>query len=205
MPARSTGAGGARRRLDPVARREQLIALGLELMRRHPIDHLFLDRVIAAAGISKGLLFHYFPTKRDFQAAVVEAATEQLLASIGGDPALDPDVRLRQGLDAYVAWIEHNEAGYLAFARGAGSDPALLGQFESTRDAVVTLIVDGLAGAGVAVDSAILRLAARGWIASVEETTFLWLRDRPCTRDELIALLLRQADTVPAASPAPGS
>jgi AcrR family transcriptional regulator len=204
VPSRTGASSGTRRRLDPVARREQLVALGLELMRAHPIDHQFLDRVIAAAGISKGLLFHYFPTKRDFQIALVEAATARLLASIAGDPGPDPDARLRHGLDAYIGWIEHNEAGYLAFARGAGSDPALLDLFESTRDSVVALLVDGLVGAGAAVDSPKLRLAARGWIASVEETTFLWLRDRPCSRDELLELLFRQAAAVPATSPPTG-
>jgi AcrR family transcriptional regulator len=204
MPPGTGVPRGPRRRLDPVARREQLVALGLELLRDHPIDHQFLDRVIVAAGISKGLLFHYFPTKRDFQAAVVEAATAQLLDSISGDPHRDPDTRLRQGIAAYVAWIEQNEAGYLAFARGAGSDPALLDLFESTRDTVVALLVDGLVGAGVAADAPTLRLAARGWIASVEETTFLWLRDRPCSREELLALLFRQAAAIPATSPPAG-
>lgn len=190
----ATGTVPPRRRLDPAARRQQLVALGLELIKERPFDQVLIDEVIAAAGISKGLLFHYFASKRDFQLAVVRAASAELLAAIRTDPALDVLGQLRAGLDAYVRWIEENAAGYTAIARGAGSDDALLAVFEETRDAIVSVIVGRIVASGLAPgETPILRLAARGWIASVEESTFLWLRDRPCTRDQLLELLTRAA------------
>jgi AcrR family transcriptional regulator len=178
-----------RRRLDPEERRAQLVALGLELMRDRPFDQVLVDEVIAAAGISKGLLFHYFSSKRDFQVAVVRAAAGELLAALEPDESLDVLTQLREGIGAYIGYIEQNPASYIAIVRGAGSDDALLEVFEETRDAVVELI----AGKVVTDPSPLLRLAIRGWIASVEEATFLWLRDQPCERDALIDLLYRSA------------
>jgi AcrR family transcriptional regulator len=183
-----------RRRLGAEERREQLIALGVELVKQRPFDQTLVDEVIDSAGISKGLLFHYFPSKRAYQLAVMEAATSELVGLLEPDEQLPVLGQLSRGLDAYVAYIEQNPAGYLAIVRGAGSDDDLLALFEQTRDAIVDIVVGGLVRTGLATEEdPLLRLAARAWTASVEESTFLWLRDRPCTREMLLELLTRSA------------
>jgi AcrR family transcriptional regulator len=184
----------ARRRLGAEERRQQLIGLGLERIKQRPFDQTLVDEVIDAAGISKGLLFHYFSSKQAFQLAVMEAATSELVALLEPDEELPVLGQLSRGLDAYVAYIEQNQAGYLAIVRGAGSDEELLAVFERTRDAIVDIVVGGLVRTGLATEEdPLLRLAARAWTASVEESTFLWLRDRPCTREQLLELLTRSA------------
>jgi AcrR family transcriptional regulator len=182
----------ARRRLDPDARRAQLVQLGLQLIKQRPFDQVLIDEVIAAAGISKGLLFHYFPTKRDYQVAVIQAAADDLLATLRPDPELPVLEQLRHGIDAYVGYIEQQPASYTAIVRGAGSDDALLAVFEDTRDAIGELIIQGVTPD----PTPLLRLGVRGWIASVEESTILWLRDRPCSRETLIELCFRAALTL---------
>ena len=163
--------------------------LGLDRIKERPFDQVLVDDVIRAAGISKGLLFHYFPTKRDYQVAVIQAAAAELLATLQPDPDLPVLEQLRQGIDAYIGYIEQQPASYTAIVRGAGSDHALLAVFEDTRDAIVDLIIDQV----TATPTPLLRLAVRGWIASVEETTILWLRDYPCERDLLLELFFRAA------------
>lgn len=191
----------ARRRLSPAARREQLVALGLERLKRGPFDQALVDEVISAAGISKGLLFHYFPTVRAYQLALVEAATAELVTVLTPDPDLDVLDQLGRGLDAWVRYIEDHQEGYVAMVRGAGADEALLALFERTRDEIVAIVVDGMVRAGLAAeDSPLLRLAARGYTASVEETTLLWLRDRPCSRARLMELLQASALQLAAAA-----
>jgi AcrR family transcriptional regulator len=177
------------RRLDPDARRAQLVQLGLELIKARPFDQVLIDEVIAAAGISKGLLFHYFPTKRDFQVSVIRAAAADLLARLAPDPALPPLEQLRAGIGAYIGYIEQQPASYTAIVRGAGSDEALLTVFEDTRDAIVELIATGV----TLEPTPLLRLAVRGWIAGVEEAAILWLRDKPCGRDTLVELQFQAA------------
>ena len=63
-----------RARLNEAERRAQLLALGRRLFTERPYDALSIDDIAAEAGISKGLLYHYFPSKRDFYVAVVDEA-----------------------------------------------------------------------------------------------------------------------------------
>jgi AcrR family transcriptional regulator len=174
-------------------RRDQLVGLGRELTRSLPVDRLALEQVTKAAGISKALLFHYFPTKRHFQVAIVQAAADDLLRRIDVDRSLPPLARLEAGVEAFVDFIEAEATTYLSIVRGAGSDEALLEVFESTRQGVVDLIVEGL---GVEDASPSLRVAVRGWVALIEETTLAWLPARPMSRAELVDLIMRTSAAI---------
>jgi AcrR family transcriptional regulator len=174
------------RRLGADARKGQLLEIGLDLIRSTPFDQISADLVAGVAGVSKGLVFHYFPTKRDLQVAILRAAAAQLLTRLDTDPSLPPDQRLRAGLDAFVDFIEQQPANYRAVSRSAGSDPQLLAVFEDSRTAVVGIVAAAL---GLPVTPPGLRLAIRGWIAMVEETILHWLDDRPISRDQLVDFL----------------
>ena len=67
-----------RSRLTVDERREQLVRLGVDIFSERPYDEVSIDEIAAAAGISKGLLYHYFPSKRDFYVAVVRHGAAQL-------------------------------------------------------------------------------------------------------------------------------
>ncbi len=174
-----------RQRLDAEARRTQLIDIGLELIRTRPIDQIILDEVIERAGISNGLLFHYFATKRDYQLAVVETAAAELLAAVAPDRSLDALEQLRSGVEAYLGFVEEHPLAYRSITRSAGSDEALLELVERIKDAIVDLVA-----APVDPDP-LLRLAIRAWIGGVEESAMVWVRDRPCPREVLVDLLVQ--------------
>ena len=71
-----------RERLDTAARREQLIAVGRELFQQRPYDQVSMDDVAAGAGVSKGLIFHYFDSKRDLYVEIIgRGATDLMQAS----------------------------------------------------------------------------------------------------------------------------
>ena len=63
----------ARTRLQVDIRRQQLLELGLELFAHQTYDGLSIDEIAKRAGVSKGLLYHYFPSKRAFYVAAVTA------------------------------------------------------------------------------------------------------------------------------------
>jgi AcrR family transcriptional regulator len=164
---------GSRRRLDADARRAQLIELGLRLLSREPREHVAIDRIAAEAGISRGLLFHYFPTKRHFHVAVVTAAAERLVEVVATDPALPPAERLRRGLEAYVGYVTENRDLYVSLVRGAaGADEELQAVFDRTRGRLAERMMADLGADG----GPLLRTALRGWLALVEETTLEALR-----------------------------
>jgi AcrR family transcriptional regulator len=178
-----------RTRLRPDVRKAQLVELGLEMLAGRPLDQLPIDDIAAAAGISRGLLFHYFPSKRDFGLAVVQAAARHLLEETDPDPALDALAQLHAGIDGYVRFVERNRELYIALVRGAaGNDSALARVHEETRSALADRIVAGMQlenGCPPAV-----LLTVRGWLAFAEEATVEWVRDRKkIKRSEFVRFL----------------
>ncbi len=177
-----------RTRLDRDARRAQLVQLGLRMLSTRPLDKVAIDDIAAEAGISKGLLFHYFPTKRDFHRAVAEAAARDLLRRTAPDPGLDPLAQLRASIEAFVDHVTDNRDAYIAFIRGSGGGDAGLGEVSDDARAAFTARV--LAGLGAAQATDRLRAAVRGWVGFTEEVTVDWLSRGALGRDELVALIV---------------
>ena len=116
-------------RLDTDERRQQLLALGLELFNQHSYESLSIEVIAREAGISKGLLYHYFPGKRAFYVAVVESAAQLLLeqAYAGIERArLQPDStpleRITAGVDAYLSFAETHAFSFRFVLRNAKDD-----------------------------------------------------------------------------------
>jgi AcrR family transcriptional regulator len=183
-------AAAHRSRLSTDARREQLVALGVEMFSERPFDDVSIDDIAAAAGISKGLLYHYFPSKRDFYVAVVRHSAEEMQAVTESDPALPPIARLADGLDRYLEYVATHARGFATVLRaGIGSDPEVAAIVEGVRAAIARRILDDLATdhdppPGV-------RIAIRGWVGFAEAASLEWLERGELSRDELRELLVR--------------
>jgi len=186
-------------RLNPGARREQLLDLGVRMLATRTLDELSVDVLAEEAGISRGLLFHYFKNKQDFHRAVVQRAAEELLARTKPDMSQDPTSRLQLSLASYVDYVLANHRAYIALVRGAaGGDKALLEIFERTRGVMTARITDNLDVFGVQ-DSPTVRLMARGWSALVEEAVLGWVADPRLSREELLRVLTATLPAVLAA------
>ena len=123
-----------RARLSTDARREQLVALGIDIFSERPFDEVSIDDIAAAAGISKGLLYHYFPSKRDFYVAVIRSAADEMQALTEPDPALEPRERLAAALERYLEYVETHARGYATVLR-AGSAATRRSPTSSRRSA----------------------------------------------------------------------
>lgn len=187
-PERAPGARvGNRARLEVDERRAQLVALGLEQFARRAYDEVSIEDVARAAGISKGLLYHYFPTKRDYYVATLREAAAGLLARTETPIELPPMDRLAAGLDAYLDYVEEHGPAYAALMRGGiGSDPEVAAVVEQTRLAFVDRLV---AESPIEQPTAMLRVALRGWLGMVEATSLDWYDERPVSRVLLRDLL----------------
>ncbi|WP_067573028.1 TetR/AcrR family transcriptional regulator [Nocardia acidivorans] len=189
-------AGAKRTRLSPDERRQQLITLGAQMLRERSLEDVSVSEIAEQAGISRGLLFHYFPTLGDFHLAIIAHANAELLARTTPNPELPLADMLRDSIERYVDYVEENRTPYLALLRGpASASPELVTMVNAHRLAQVQRI---LAEAPIPVqdsDMPRLTLAIRGWIAFVEETTLTWLREAPIPRAALIDLLV---DSLPA-------
>jgi AcrR family transcriptional regulator len=113
-----------RARLEVDERRAQLLAVGMQVFSTRSYDDVSIDELARAAGISKGLLYHYFPTKRDFYVATVREGASQLLDLTVAVDATTPLERLNAGMDAYLDYVDRHGTAYVALMRGGvGSDP----------------------------------------------------------------------------------
>jgi AcrR family transcriptional regulator len=181
-----------RQRLTAEDRRKQLVGIGLMMLRTQPIHELSIDAVAAEAGISRGLLFHYFPTKRDFYIAVVSAAGRRLLRVTKPDPSLPADEQLRQMLLSFVAFVTRRRDSYISFVRGAaGGDVYVVEIYAETRAGLATRVLDLLGDSGAASEPAsTVRMTVHAWLAYVEDLAIEWsgLResDRPSSAAELV-------------------
>ena len=134
----------ARVRLDVDERRSQLVQLGLEHFGERAYDDVSIDAIADAAGISKGLLYHYFPTKRAYYAAVIEEAAARLVESTETDEAAPPLERLQAGLDAYLGYVKQHAKAYATLMRsGVGVDPGIARIVDQTRALFIERLTSG--------------------------------------------------------------
>lgn len=155
------------RRMDGDARREQLLAAGLELFASTPYDAVSVDDIAAATGSSRGLLYHYFGSKRGFYIEVLEESAAELVEVLRPDPDTDPMTALATGLQRALVWIREHEAGYLAvLSGGIGTDTEVAAVVERVRDAIGDLVL-----ANIEIEDRARPLAlahVRGWVGYVE-------------------------------------
>lgn len=180
-----------RTRLSPDERRLQLITLGAKMLGDRAIEDISITEIAEEAGISRGLLFHYFPTKQEFQLAIVRHANAELLERVAPDRSLGVFDMLRDSIERYIEYVSENRNSYVSLLRGPASvTPELVPLVDQTRDAIIGII---LTEVPVPIDEAErprLTLAMRGWIAFVEEATLTWLRNATITREQLVDLLV---------------
>src|SRR6478609_4784780 len=182
-------------RMSPDVRREQLLELGVRLLATRSVDELSIDLLAEEAGISRGLLYHYFGGKQEFHTAVVRRAADELFAVTAPDGKGSPLEQLAGSLARYVDYVAENYQGYVSLLRGAaGGHEGLREIYEDSRAALTERLFEGPVAEEAAsiglTDTPTSRLLARGWAAFTEEVVLEWVRDpRGITREELLVTL----------------
>lgn len=180
-----------RTRLDPVARRAQLIELGVEMLATRTLDELSVEDIAQKAGISRGLLFHYFSSKQEFHVEVARAAAAELIARTAPDTNRPPIEALRGALAAFIDYVEENPDNYKSLVRGAASgDADMRAIFDETRSTMAGRIVAVLGEQGVPLGSR-AQLAVHGWVAFAEECVIRSLEGAVRDREGLLDLLAK--------------
>ncbi|MCV6973539.1 TetR/AcrR family transcriptional regulator [Mycobacterium bourgelatii] len=188
----------ARRRLSPEDRRAELLALGAEVFGKRPYDEVRIDEIAERAGVSRALMYHYFPDKRSFFAAVVKDEADRLYAATNTEPAPGMTMfeEIRTGVLAYMAYHQQNpEAAWAAYVGLGRSDPVLLGIDDEAKDRQMEHIMSriGEVVSGMPDTSALdaeierdLRVIIYGWIAFTFEICRQRIMD-PTTDADMLA------------------
>lgn len=179
-----------RTRLSTQQRREQLLAIGTELFATRPYDEVWIEEVAEIARVSRGLLYHYFATKRDFFAAIVRTQTDQILRITQPDPALPLTEQLTAGLDAYLDYVESHPEGYRVLHRAAVSMDEDIRQIcednlAAQRDRILATL-----GPHLEV-SEVTSVAVHGWLMFVVTVCLQWAEQPAISRTELRDLCSR--------------
>ena len=175
-----------RTRLKVEQRRGQLLELGRRLFSTRPYEEISVDEIAAAAGISKGLLYHYFPGKRDLYLACVREAMRRMQRVSAPDPTLPPAQRLEASLDGFIEHMQDHTDSFLTLLRGGDRDP----EVESILAEGRRSSVDGLARSlGLEEAGAHTRLSLVGFLGFANYTCMAWARSRKVDRAALRRML----------------
>jgi AcrR family transcriptional regulator len=166
-------------RLAVDERRRLLLERGADLFARHSYDELSMAAIAREAGVSKALLYHYFPSKQDyFEAVLAEGATE-LVSEI------DAQAPPAEQLDAFLGWVEKRGGAYAKLVRVAS--PEVRDLMDEVRALTAERILDGLPGP----TTPERRVAVSAWLWFMDGAIIDWLEHRDLDRAALRALLLR--------------
>ncbi|MFE3601004.1 TetR/AcrR family transcriptional regulator [Streptomyces sp. NPDC059096] len=174
---------GVRRRMGVEERKQQLIGVALELFGHRSPEDVSIDDIAAAAGISRPLVYHYFPGKQSLYEAALRRAADELAARFL-EPHEGPlGARLHRVMERFFGFVDEHGPGFSALMRGgpsAGSGTAAL--IDGVRQAAYEQI---LAHLGVREPPARLELTVRSWVSLAESKALLWLDGRRIPRQEL--------------------
>ncbi|HEX4421044.1 MAG TPA: TetR/AcrR family transcriptional regulator [Kofleriaceae bacterium] len=180
-------------RLDNDARRTQLLELAKHAFSDRAYDDVSIDDLAKVAKISKGLLYHYFPTKRDLYVAGLTEIADELVEAVlrVPDSLVAPLDRVRAGLDAYLDHITRHSRAFVALMRGGiGSDPEVAAVIEGVRTRLFDKFLVGSPFASLVISDARFQLAVRGWIGFVEAASIDWCANPRISRLELRELVV---------------
>ncbi|QPP10554.1 TetR/AcrR family transcriptional regulator [Streptomyces bathyalis] len=187
-------------------RRTQLIGTALGLFAHNPPEDVSLDDVAATAGVSRPLVYRYFPGGKQqlYEAALRSAADEleQCFAEAQTGPLTR---RLVRALERYLAFVDQHDAGFMALLQGGSvvQTSRTHAIVDEVRRAAADQILFHLGyQPGGQVAGPRLRMTVSTWITVVEAASLMWLDQdkqppvnelRDWLLDHFVALLMASA------------
>ena len=179
-------------RLNPGQRREQILDAANELFAERAYDEVSIEDIAGAAGVTRGLVHHYFGGRKEVYIALVERIGSQREEHLRRPVGRSARARVGDTVTRWLDWTEANRTIYLA----------TMGRGQEIADPDVRHVVTGLVASAVALlttfhadiaeDSPRLRYALECWTGLNRVATRRWLAGE-ATREathELIASTL---------------
>jgi AcrR family transcriptional regulator len=175
----------SRRRLEPDERREQILECAMRLFGEQPYSAVSTAEIAKQAGVARGLLNHYFGTKRDLYLEVVRRLTTIPRFAVDQLPDGPLDVKVTAAVDWFLDGVSRNSKAWLAATGGLDPD------VERLLAAAVEIAVDRvLAATGFSADSPVLRAMVRSYFGMVKAACREWLVRKDLTHEQVRTLLI---------------
>lgn len=174
-------------RLSTAARRAQLLSAGREVFSATPYDRVSIDDLAAAAGVSKGLLYHYFPDKRSFYVEVLRVVALDVLQVSEMSEEGSAAESIATAVDGFLTYVRENQAFYKALVRGSSAaDDGLEEVVETVRWTTVARVIERTQLQATPRSEALLY----GWVGLIEFTVMNWLVREDMEQESLKGLIL---------------
>src|SRR5689334_9989800 len=190
-----TGASQRRTYLDAEERRAQILRVAARLFSERNYEAVSTVEVAREAGIARGLVNHYFRTKRDLYVAVVRSMLEVPDDLFPPGAGADHTARLAVLSDAVDRWlrtVKANRGTWLASigAQGFGRDPEVEAALEDARRRIIDQLI-ALAWGPAAEATPQVRALMRGYEGFAQAITADWLQHGRLPRREVHQLLVQ--------------
>jgi AcrR family transcriptional regulator len=187
----SVDAGPGRRRLEPDVRRGQILACAVRLFGERPYAEVSTTDIARAAGVARGLINHYFGTKKDLYLEVIRVMLTIPDVAVQSLPAGD----LRTRVDASVSWfldvVSRHSTSWLAAvtAAGTGRDVDVERVLAEAEDTAAEYVLIAVGLADVTEHREELRGLIRAYVGLATATAKEWLNRDALTRAQVHLLL----------------
>lgn len=176
-------------RLDSDNRRAQILREARRLFHKRTYSAVSTDDIARAVGVTRGLVHHYFGTKRKLFLAVVRDSLDNvphLQLSRRGRASLQHAVD--RGVTLWLDAIEADPEMFLAVfgAEGFGRDHEMETIVSEGREQTVDAMIAAL---GISEGTGQIRAAIRSYYGLVEAATREWVERRTLDRTEVHGLL----------------
>lgn len=179
------------RRLEPDQRREQILACATELFGERPFASVSTTELAARAGVARGLINHYFGTKRALYLEVVRRMVT--IPQVAVD--LLPHGTVEERIDASVSWfldgVSRHSRTWLAAVGAESADPDVQRILAEADERAADRVLDATGLADTAPHRDELRATIRAYGGMVKAAAREWLVRGSLTRDQVHLLLSR--------------
>ena len=179
-------------RLEHDQRREQILDCARRLFSERSYDAVSTVDIAAAAGVARGLINHYFGTKRELYLEVVRS-----LLHVPSSPVPHGEggfaETIAAGVDRWLDTLERNRETWLAAVgtQGLGRDGEVAAILNDARERTCDRLIGALGPVAEGADEKLLRATIRAWGGLAETASVEWLQRARLSRDQAHSLLVR--------------
>jgi AcrR family transcriptional regulator len=197
----ATSPGPRWQRLEHDERRRQILACASRLFSERNYASVSTSEIAAEAGVARGLLHHYFGTKRELYLEVVRSMmrtpSNPVPRRLNGtrrqirEDEIEPVIA--ESVDRWLTMLERNRGTWLAAigGRGLGHDPEVEAILDDAREHAADRLIESLQTYDPAQAPAPLRASVRAYGGFAEAASLEWLQRGRLTREQTHALLVQ--------------
>src|SRR2546423_4239551 len=153
-------------RLDHDERRRQILACARKLFSERNYASVSTSEIAREAGVARGLLHHYFGTKRALYLQVVRSMMRTPSSPVPlRSPGTNIETIIDEGVDRWLTMLERNRGTWLAAIGGwgLGHDPEVKAILDQAREQAADRLIEAIRAYDAAQAPPELRAALRAY------------------------------------------